>query len=88
MKITLLVTTLILCVSTSVYSQIQTGGSSALTIHAGNFSSDEGNAVVELFRKEDDIPGKPFMKANSKIKNREAVLVFADIPCGCRHIVS
>lgn len=82
MKTTLLVITIFICISMTTFSQTQTTVRGTLTIHTGNFSSDEGSAVVELFRSEDDIPGKPFMKANSKIKNRKAVIFCADIPYG------
>lgn len=71
-----------LCFSMNAFSQTQTIDSGTLTIHAGNFSSDEGSAVVELFRKEDDIPGKPFMKTSSNIRNGKAVIVITDIPYG------
>jgi uncharacterized protein (DUF2141 family) len=58
----------------------QTSGT--LTISAHNFKGEKGKAVVQLFRKGDDIPEKPFMKLSARIKNGKAEINFQDLPFG------
>ncbi len=82
MKTTLLVITFFLCISMKAFSQTQSTGNGTLTINAENFSSDEGNAIAKLFRKEDNLPTKAFLETSVKIKDRKAVLAFTDIPYG------
>lgn len=53
-----------------------------LTINAANFDTDNGKAVVHLFRKEDDLPGKPFMQSMASIVDGKAVIVFENIIYG------
>lgn len=57
----------------------QTG---TLTIESFNFESSNGVAVVQLFRKEDDVPRKPFLQSTGTIENRKAKTIFANIPYG------
>lgn len=73
---------ILLCISMNAFSQTQTAGSGTLTISANNFSSDDGKAIVKLFRKENDFPKKAFVEAAAKIMDGKAVLTFADIPYG------
>jgi uncharacterized protein (DUF2141 family) len=53
-----------------------------LTIDAINFKSDKGIATVHLFRKQDDVPRKPFMKATAVITNGKATVAFSNISFG------
>jgi len=53
-----------------------------LTIDAANFKSDKGVAVVRLFREEDDVPKKPFLKASHKIVNGKSRIVFQNLAYG------
>lgn len=65
-------------VSTITFAQ-QTG---SLKIEGTNFSSEKGKAIVNLFRKEDDVPNKPYLQASAKIENGKAVIVFENLPYG------
>jgi uncharacterized protein (DUF2141 family) len=56
--------------------------SGTLTIDATNFKNDKGVAVVHLFRKEDDVPKKPFMQASHAIVNGKASIVFHNVLSG------
>lgn len=53
-----------------------------LIIEADQFDNNTGVAVAYLFRKQDDIPEKPFIKIQSHILNNKANLAFEDIPYG------
>lgn len=53
-----------------------------LTILMSNFRNEKGLATVELFRRGDAIPKKPFLRLSAKIENGKAVAVFEDIPYG------
>ncbi|MBI1769432.1 MAG: DUF2141 domain-containing protein [Bacteroidetes bacterium] len=66
----------------NAFSQTPAVGSGTLTIKANNFSSDEGNAIVRLFRRDDDMPMKAFMEVTGKIIDRKSTLTFVDIPFG------
>jgi uncharacterized protein (DUF2141 family) len=57
-------------------------GQQRLTIVAGNFKNDVGNAVVNLFRTHDDLPKTPFRTMTAKITNGRAVVTFEDVPAG------
>ncbi|MFM9840348.1 MAG: DUF2141 domain-containing protein [Cyclobacteriaceae bacterium] len=57
----------------------QTG---TLTIEVTNFKSDKGVAIVHLFREQDDVPRKPFMKAMAIIANGKATILFPNILFG------
>jgi len=82
MKTIMLGTITILTFTMQVFSQVPMSSKDTLTINAGNFKSDSGQAVVMLFRKEDDLPAKPFMKTTGAIHNLKSVFIFADIPFG------
>jgi len=56
--------------------------SGTLTINAESFNNDTGKAVVNLFRKEDDVPKKYFLQTSATIKNGKAALVFENLPYG------
>lgn len=56
--------------------------SGTLTIDAANFKSDKGVAVVHLFREEDDVPKKPFLKATHNIANGKSRVVFKNLAHG------
>lgn len=53
-----------------------------LTISAANFGNNKGKAVIHLFRKEDDAPGKPFMQSTAAIVDGKAMIVFQNIAYG------
>lgn len=53
-----------------------------LTITGSNFQNDIGKAVVNLFRKQDDVPKKPFRTASAGIVNGEATIEFKNLPYG------
>ena len=57
-------------------------GQEKLTIAAGNFKSNSGKAVVNLFRRQDDIPKKPFRTGTAKIVNGQATIGFENLPVG------
>jgi uncharacterized protein (DUF2141 family) len=63
----------------SLLCKAQTG---ILTIEATNFKNDKGVATVHLFRAQDDVPKKPFMKAMNIIANGKATITFPNIPFG------
>jgi uncharacterized protein (DUF2141 family) len=62
-----------------ILCKAQTG---TLTIEATNFKSDKGVATVHLFREQDDVPRKPFMKAKAIIANGKATIAFPTILFG------
>jgi len=82
MKTTLLIIFIILSGSTKLFSQTEINAKDTLTFYVNNFSSDTGQAVVMLFREEDNLPSTPFMKENGVIKNGKTVISFSDIPFG------
>ena len=53
-----------------------------LTFFAGNFSDHSGEAIVQIFRKNDDVPKTPYKQSMGKIKNGKAVIVFEELPYG------
>ena len=53
-----------------------------LTIQASGFKNANGKAVVHLFRKQDDVPKKPFRQSSSEIMHGNAAITFSDIPYG------
>lgn len=57
----------------------QTG---TFTIKATNFEVNTGVAVVQLFREQDDIPKKPFVKSTGSITKNESMITFSDLPYG------
>jgi uncharacterized protein (DUF2141 family) len=56
--------------------------SGTLTVSAEKFNNDNGKAVVNLFRKEDDVPKKYFLQTSALIKNGKASLTFENLPYG------
>lgn len=71
----------------SIYFLLMSNQSAAqsaglLTINAANFSNTNGIAIIHLFRKEDDIPGKPFMQSTASIVDGRAMIIFQNIPYG------
>lgn len=65
---------------TSMLCQAQQTGT--LTIKATHFEHTNGVAVVQLFREQDDIPEKPFMKSTGAIVNQESTITLPNIPYG------
>jgi uncharacterized protein (DUF2141 family) len=57
-----------------------TGGT--LTLNTPGFNNDKGKAVLFLFRKDDDIPKKPFKTLSTEIKNNKAEFQFHHLPYG------
>ncbi len=47
----------------------------SLTFKISGFAEDEGQVLVQLFRKEDKVPANPFRLVIAKITNREAIVV-------------
>ena len=65
---------------TGLLCQAQQTGT--LTIKAGHFEQANGVAVVQLYREQDDIPEKPFMKSTGAIVNQESTITLLNIPYG------
>ena len=55
---------------------------SVLIFTVANFESNNGKAVINLFREQDKIPKKPFKIVTAKIINKAAVLQVNDLPFG------
>ena len=53
-----------------------------MTINAINIKNDEGKAIVNLFKKGDEITKEPYLQSSSKIANGKAVIVFVNLPYG------
>ncbi len=53
-----------------------------LTVYAGNFNSDDGKAIVNLFKKGDNVTKEPYKQVSCKIVNQKATLTFDDLPYG------
>ena len=47
----------------------------SLTFKVAGFADDEGQVLVQLFRKEDKVPANPFRQVMAKITNREAIVL-------------
>lgn len=54
----------------------------SLTFLLGNFENDNGQAIIQLFKKGDAMPKNPSWKGNSKIVNGKATITFNAIPYG------
>jgi uncharacterized protein (DUF2141 family) len=65
--------------SISILCHAQTG---TLSVDATNFETDEGAAVIQLFKKQDKVPKNPFMKATAAIANGKATIEFLNLPFG------
>ena len=80
-KSIILVTAAILFLAPGLYSQTDlTKGK--LTFNLTGFEDNAGQVLVELFRREDKVPAKPFMEVTAKIINREAVVTIENLPYG------
>ena len=55
---------------------------STLTITATNFENEKCQAVVNLFREQDDVPKKPFKTIKASIKGGVGKLVVENLPNG------
>ena len=65
--------------STSIFSQpaVET-----LTFHVTGFGDNIGQALVYLYRAQDDVPKKPFMHLKAEIVNKESDLAVTNLPYG------
>lgn len=63
----------------SVKSQQKSGN---LTFNISGFADNSGQALVQLFRKTDKVPTKPFKVVISKILNRNAHVVISNLEYG------
>lgn len=57
-------------------------GNGDLTIRTGNYSSDDGQAILTFFRETDDVMKEPFMRLFSPIANGSAEFSIPDLPFG------
>jgi len=55
---------------------------SDLTFNLSGFANNSGQVLVQLFRKTDKVPTKPFKVIISKIANRNARVVIPDLEYG------
>ncbi|MEI7491622.1 MAG: DUF2141 domain-containing protein [Bacteroidota bacterium] len=80
-KILLILSSVILIFSIDGFSQTEkhTG---TLTFKVTGFEDNTGQAILLLYRIEDDVPKKPFMRMNAEIVNKEAVIQVKDFPYG------
>jgi uncharacterized protein (DUF2141 family) len=53
-----------------------------LTFRVTNLKSSEGAAIINLFRKQDDVPKKPFKTLSASIQNGISVISFNEILIG------
>jgi uncharacterized protein (DUF2141 family) len=53
-----------------------------LTIRATGFKSNIGQSILELYRKEDNVPKKPFMVLKANIVNNEATFSVKNLAYG------
>lgn len=58
-----------------------------LTIIATNLESENGQAVANLFREQDDLPKKPFKTTKASIKEGVEELVFEGLPNGSYAVI-
>jgi uncharacterized protein (DUF2141 family) len=62
-------------------------GVSTLAITATNFENEKGQAVVNLFREQDDVPRKPFKTIKASIKDGVGKLVVDNLPNGSYAVI-
>lgn len=76
--------TYILTILTAMFLSVSclTQDAGMLTITATNFKSQDGSAVVNLFREQDDLPKKPFKTVRASITSGVAKLIIEDLPMG------
>ena len=72
---------MIVAVHARTQIQSQNTGTS-LTFHISGFTDNSGKVLVQLFRKEDKVPAKPFRVVEGKIDGQKAEVVVADLPYG------
>ena len=60
----------------------QSFNSRNLIFQADNFKSNKGKAMVNLFRRGDNVTQKPFLQAKALIENGKAQLIIKDLPYG------
>jgi uncharacterized protein (DUF2141 family) len=70
----------IIIVSLSIFCQVTNCGN--LIFQADNFKSNKGKAMVNLFRKGDDVFKKPFLQAKALIENGKSQVIIKDLPYG------
>lgn len=74
------VITLLFVMFISTVAIAQTSGT--LTISIRNLKGEKGQAVVQLYRKDDDIPEKYFKKLSGSIMEGKAQIIFQNLPYG------
>ncbi len=80
-KVLLILSSVISIFSINGFSQTEkhTG---PLTIQVTGFEDNSGQAILLLYRPEDDVPKKPFTRINAEIVNKESVFQVKDLPYG------
>lgn len=53
-----------------------------LVVHVSGFTHEGGQAVVSLYREEDDIPSKPYIRSAEEISQGKATFIFSNIQYG------
>lgn len=53
-----------------------------LVVQVSGFTHDSGQAVVSLFREEDDIPNKPYIRSAEEIRQGKATFIFSTLQYG------
>ena len=67
--------------SVSVFSQPEKPAS-MLTFQVAGFENNSGQAILLLYRPDDDVPKKPFIRLTAQIVNKESVIPVKDLPYG------
>ncbi|MCX6265960.1 MAG: DUF2141 domain-containing protein [Bacteroidetes bacterium] len=80
-KIHLILSSVITIFSINGFSQTEKN-TGPLTFHVTGFEDNSGQTILMLYRPEDDVPKKPFIRINAEIVNRESVIPVKDLPCG------
>jgi uncharacterized protein (DUF2141 family) len=71
-----------LAILTFGFTNSKKRNSGSLTFQLGNFENDNGQAIIHLFKKGDDIPKTPSWKGSTKIVNEKATVTFNALPYG------
>lgn len=82
-SVTILALMLGLILSISIKSNAQNEASSdtgTLAVKVNHLKHNEGKVIVNLFRKGDDIMGKPFLRKTSSISDGRASVAFEALP--------
>lgn len=53
-----------------------------IVVHVNGFTHASGQAIGNLFREDDDVFGKPYVRVVANIQQNTATLVFAGLPQG------